>query len=383
MCALILSVMLVAVSVTVPCDTVYAASGDDSEVVTDRMILVIISLFASVLFLAASILFYRKNTAGTTGSASGGFREGVMDDTYGAHLEGSELVLCTALGDSRHAVRTMDGGSVEGILPGTYRLVYQATDLRGRTVGDTVVTEDAVSRELALAVCRLDVPAGALTVYTPSRDDAHALVSEAMDGGEPVEYGSSTGLLGVDMCCMRVRHGEVVPGRMCLFGPFQDPDDARRGMDRMFGFHPLEGSWTLRLAVDLGGTDWTIMGPDGVAGIREGDFHTLADVDFAKLGIGDDRRATVVSSEPVSRDIALRICSDRGRLGMLSVYTPLRGDALQLASEASDRRPVEVTVAGRLPRGTSACFTVHGGKWSPRVFHGPLDLSEADGGTDG
>lgn len=49
-----------------------------------------------------------------------------------------------------------------------------------------------------------------------------------------------------------------------------------------------------------------------------------------------------LSENPIPRDVAVAICSDRTRTGILNVYTPDRRDARALAKEAADGRVSEV-----------------------------------------
>ncbi|MBQ7405980.1 MAG: hypothetical protein IJV90_06165, partial [Candidatus Methanomethylophilaceae archaeon] len=75
--------------------------------------------------------------------------------------------------------------------------MYQPIDMRGQRVGTTVVTIDAVPREVALWICSSTKLTGSMSVYT-SRQGMPMVSCRRHSKGKTVEYSYSFSVLSVD-----------------------------------------------------------------------------------------------------------------------------------------------------------------------------------------
>ena len=291
--------------------------------------------------------YYRKHVVKPMKPVSGGFKAGIMDDVAGGHMEGSDLVLARSLGGGRYETIPLEIGDTDNIVPGSFWIVYQPIDMRGQRVGTTVMTIDAVPREVALRICSSTKLTGSMSVYTSRQEDAHGLMSEALEGKDPVEYSYSFSVLSVDASNYRASRGAVVPGPMCLFGTIMDPDGEdeetiQRRMDATVGFHQGDDPDTLNLAVDLGGGSWRMASSRDDTSFEEGKFYIHIMVDPSLFGKEGSEASIAISIDPIPKDLAVMICADQSRAGIMSVYTPSRADASNLMEESLGAKPLEV-----------------------------------------
>ena len=323
--------------------------------------------------------FLKKNDRdpGKKPSASGGLRSQVYDAGHGAHPDGDAIVLSEALGGGRYPCRPAGPWMSEETDAGMYRLVFQPVTVTGRRSGPPMVTANIISRgivEKILAGRRLS---GLLSVYTPERSEAEALMSEAL-GYRPIEYGFTGEFMGMVMDNMRGRPWErenQTPGPVCFFGDYvcapeelELPENAVRCSDAEYGCH-VSPEGTIVLSSDLGGTELDIDGilPWTLEAVGKGEFGVIVDSRIhpdlyqLKLGIG-------IGDRTITREQALAICCDRIRPGMLSVYTPDRADALELMQEAVRRRPVEAVDDPKAEQ--MSYFQMDGEDFRPRAYYG-------------
>ena len=162
-----------------------------------------------------------------------------------------------------------------------------------------------------------------------------------------MEYSYSFSVLSVDASNYRASRGAVVPGPMCLFGTIMDPDGEdeetiQRRMDATVGFHQGDDPDTLNLAVDLGGGSWRMASSRDDTSFEEGKFYIHIMVDPSLFGKEGSEASIAISIDPIPRDLAVMICADQSRAGIMSVYTPSRADASNLMEESLGAKPLEV-----------------------------------------
>ncbi|MBQ7405197.1 MAG: hypothetical protein IJV90_02110, partial [Candidatus Methanomethylophilaceae archaeon] len=75
---------------------------------------------------------------------------------------------------------------------------------------------------------------------------------------------------------------------------------------------------------------------------EEGKFHIHIMVDPSLFGKEGSEASIAISIDPIPRDLAVMICADQSRAGIMSVYTPLRTDASNLMEESLGAKPLEV-----------------------------------------
>lgn len=309
---------------------------------------------------------------GEDGISMRGGRAAACDSVYGAHIEGDEIVLSDSLGGMRFKAVRMDPESVSKVAEGSFRLFLQPTSVMGALNGDMMMSAGPIDRDLVSEIVLMDSSAGMLGIYTPLREDAlQTMVS--VTGDDPFEYGFSVPFLSADYPNFRQHHGTVPPGTMMLFGSStgdvksfgSDPNRVlMRDMDRVYGFHP-DGD-RIVLSTDLGGGRYRFVpfadrGDSGADSIRMViDAESMED-----SGIGI--RSTMISEQEISHELAVRICKDTTRFGVLCVHVADRGHAYGLATEILEGRKPKDNPKGRIPY-------LCGGRGSPassKVFYGP------------
>ena len=87
-----------------------------------------------------------------------------------------------------------------------------------------------------------------------------------------------------------------------------------------------------------------------------------------------DVRGTLISRDPLSEDIARRICRDASRSGLLSLYTPGRADAeAMMESVVGEDGMTEVHNPGRVLSFDAACLSRKSNiRGSPKLVYGPM-----------
>lgn len=274
-----------------------------------------------------------------------GFMQEIYDETYGAHLEGTELVLCPELDSRRFAMRVLDRDSIRGCPQGEYRIVFQQISARKKNNDTLMISEAPVEMDIIRSVFGLKGRTLCLSFYTPDREDASRLIAE-MTGREPVEYSHSMEAFDADLRNFRPRRTpgtECCMGAFCLYGDYLGregetgfPQENERMMDRALGFHLLEAP-RIVLSPDLGGEEFTLIDicNELIEDVERGEFRLFLDSSEMSKATGQRFTGFSLSAEPVSRDTALRICSEPTRIAMLNIYTPEREDAISLMDEAS------------------------------------------------
>lgn len=249
-----------------------------------------------------------------------------------------------------------------------YRMVLQPMDLRGRMAGPPAVTVNSIARPVVLSVLSSRGLSGMLSVYAPGRDSAAALMREAT-GTEGVEYGFSVGLMEANLANLRVRKSpsedDGLPGPICLFGDYLGdgseldlPGNEARKSDFAWGFH-IAGRDVV-LSSDLGSS---VHSESGFGEVGDGEIRIALD----RHPLEGTGHTVSTASGPIGRDVAVAICSDRVRQGVLCVYTPRREDALEIMTEAlGGRRPEEVILDGI----GIGFFGRKGEKEGPKAFFG-------------
>lgn len=302
-----------------------------------------------------------------------GGKAAACDSVYGAHIEGDEIVLSESLGGMRFKAVRMDPESVSGVAKGSFRLFLQPTSVTGALRGDMMMSAEPIGRDLISEIIGMDESMGMLGVYTPSREDALQMMV-SVTGDDPFEYGFSVPFLSADYQNFRQHHGTVPSGTMVLFGSItgdvksfgNDPKKVlMRDMDRVYGFHPDKNS--IILSTDLGGGRYRFVPFDDRGDADADSIRMIID----SSGLTDQRigiRSTMISEQEISHELAVRICKDRTRCGVLCVYVADRGHAYGLATEILE---------GRKPKDSSkdAIPYLCGGRGSPtssKVFYGPV-----------
>lgn len=278
--------------------------------------------------------------------AKAGLRSGVKDEVHGGHMDGDSLVLSPALGGGRYPMRPAGDWVAEETDGSAYRLVFQPTDLLGRRSGGLMVSSNTVSRKVVEPILKREGATGILCVYTPDREVARSLFKAMC--GEPVEFPQCSDVFEASFPNFRRGRpsGDGDPGPIVLFGectgkdeePDFDGDKVRRS-DAQWGFH-IESRRRYVLSPDLGGTELDMAEP------KEGTFGNIPQGEFRALVFitepSPDMPCLSLSRNRIPRDVALAICSDRTRVGILNVYTPDRRDAKALAKEAAECRVSDV-----------------------------------------
>lgn len=331
------------------------------------------------------MLFKRKKEDDGGRKQKGRFMAGVYDEVTGGHFDGGDIVLWDGIGGGRFPAEDI-GDSMPETEPGSFRLVLQDFAVTGALRGSPAVTTEPVPEDVALTILSKTGLTGNLSVWTPRREDALEAVRRAT-GEDALEYCACTGYLGREFRNLRsrapLRNGEGLAGPMCLYGePLAEDgsDEARyRLMDFSCGFH-ADGE-AMVLSSDLGSGRLSMQDIDaGITEVPDGEYRAVVLTDplmkiVEKAGTEVPehiRRSAAMSAEPVSRQVALRICQNFTRAGALCVYTLRREDAWDLVAESSAKaKPYEAEVPeGIAGHVEGAIGTKGAGRESVMVFYG-------------
>ena len=242
-------------------------------------------------------------------------------------------------------MKVLDLDSVRGCLRNEYRIVFQQIGARQKNRGTLMISETPVGMDVIRGIFELKGRTSCLSIYTPDREDACKLVAE-MTGKEPVEYSHSMEIFDADLRNFRPRRTpgtECFMGAICIYGDYLGregevgfPQETERRMDQTLGFH-LQEKTRIALSPDLGGGEFTPVEvcDEAIRGVEGGEFRLFLDPSEISKATGQRFTGFSLSTEPVSRDTALRICSEPARIALLNVYTPEREDAISLMEEAS------------------------------------------------
>ena len=371
--------ILVLVAVTTALPSLEGASDvvQQYESLMSRLYTTVVVAVLLVVALVVVSYYYKRHVLDPMRPASGGFMAGVNDDVHGGHMEGDVLVLSRVLGGQRFDTVPIHEDALSSVGAGRYRLVYQRIKALGTVDGDAVITVSDIDRDLAQEVLGLPEGTGALSVYTPDMEGARSLMA-GVPGSEPTEYGFSTGVLSVELRNFRRSQGVPVPGPMALFGGLL-PDEGEPASERLsdfaLGFH-IGDPDVLVLSIDLGGAEVRMHELDerGFDGTAAGEFYLLADIRDTMEQLNRDVRGALISRDPLSEDIARRICRDASRSGLLSLYTPGRADAAaMMESVVGEDGMTEVHNPGRVLSFDAACLSRKSNiRGSPKLVYGPM-----------
>lgn len=263
---------------------------------------------------------------------------GFKDQVFGGHVDGDMLTLSDEFGGGRYRVVAMDQEALGKIGEGELHVVFQLFSFAGRMKGRPLITVDQVDREVAEKILRGPADTPSVHVYTPSREDAVAMMSGL--GWEPIERSSSFFLDSVNLRNICRAQGEAVPGPVCLFGSIltrQEGEGAPEWeLDANLGFHGL-GADAMKLAADLGGWEFHAADADEARldAVEEGEGRLLIDLAQMRKALrGIKPEGICLSVENAPRDVLIRVSRDKSRLGVLSAFVPSREDAEALLREA-------------------------------------------------
>ncbi len=264
---------------------------------------------------------------------------GFKDQVFGGHVDGDTLTLSDEFGGGGYKVVAMGQEALEKIGEGELHVVFQPFSFAGRMKGIPFITVGPVEREVAEKILKGPADTPSVHVYTPVREDAIGIMSDL--GWEPIERSSSFFLDSVNLRNICRVQGEAVPGPVCLFGSIltrQEGEGAPEWeIDANLGFHSL-GADAMKLAADLGG--WEFHAADvseaRLGAVEEGEGRLLIDmVQTRKALRGIKPEGMCVSVENAPRDVLVRVCRDKSRLGVLSAFTLSREEAEALLKEAN------------------------------------------------
>lgn len=140
------------------------------------------------------------------------------DFVWGYHPDGDgRLILSRDLGGRELDIVDASDDNLIGIERGSFRLIVEVARIpqfEGDGCPIALSVED-ISRDDALAICSDRVRQGGLGVYTPDRDDARVLMSEANRGRRPNESRDVPSLMG--MSCFTYRDKDDMRPR-AVFG---------------------------------------------------------------------------------------------------------------------------------------------------------------------
>ena len=371
--------LILAMSILIPSVSAdaYQSAQDRYESAMGDLIATAVLVVVLIIVMVAVTIVYKRRVLDPMRPASGGFMAGVNDDVHGGHAEGGDIVLSRSLGGGRFPAVVLDEASIGAVPPGSFRLVLQPVTVGGKPRDEPLISSSDISADLVRDILSLEGASGTLSVYTPDRGDARSAM-EAAIGSEPTEYGFSAGMLSKDLSNFRRCGGKAVSGPMCLFGQVlpAEGDEARgRMMDQSLGFHVV-GDKVVRLSEDLGGIEAEMrdIGADSFDGAVPGSFYLLVDLKGVSKTVGEAVEGAMMSVDPVPYRVALAVCSDTSRTGVLSVYTSDRTDAEGIMREASGGEdPYEARSPRTMLSFDAACLVRRSAMSdSPKAVYGPM-----------
>lgn len=371
--------LILATSILIPSVSAdaYQSAQDRYESAMGDLITAAVLVVILIIVMVAVTIVYKRRVLDPMKPASGGFMAGVNDDVHGGHAEGKDIVLSRSLGGGRFPAVELDEDSIGAVPSGSFRIVLQPATAGGKPRGEPLISSSDTSADLVRDILSLEGASGTLSVYTPDREDARSAI-EAAIGSEPTEYGFSAGILSKDLRNFRRCGGNAVSGPMCLFGRVlpAEGDEARdRMMDQSMGFH-IVGDRVVRLSEDLGGIEAEMrdIGADSFEDAVLRSFHLLVDLKGVSKVAGKVAEGAMMSVDPIPYRVALAVCADTSRTGVLSVYTPDRADAERLMREASGGEdPYEARNPRTMLSFDVACLVRRSAMSdSPKAVYGPM-----------
>lgn len=371
--------LILATSILIPSVSAdaYQSTQDRYESAMGDLITAAVLVVILIIVMVAVTIVYKRRVLDPMKPASGGFMAGVNDDVHGGHAEGKDIVLSRSLGGGRFPAVELDEDSIGAVPSGSFRIVLQPATAGGKPRGEPLISSSDTSADLVRDILSLEGASGTLSVYTPDREDARSAM-EAAIGLEPTEYGFSAGILSKDLRNFRRCGGKAVSGPMCLFGRVlpAEGDEARdRMMDQSMGFH-IVGDRVVRLSEDLGGIEAEMrdIGADSFEDAVLRSFHLLVDLKGVSKVAGKVAEGAMMSVDPIPYRVALAVCANTSRTGVLSVYTPDRADAERLMREASGGEdPYEARNPRTMLSFDAACLVRRSAMSdSPKAVYGPM-----------
>lgn len=285
------------------------------------------------------------------------------------------LVLSTSLGGHEFRCKEIS----DDVCDDDIRLVYQLCDKKGCFTGPLMMTENNVAREIARMVCSSLELSGSLSVYIKDKDVAREFMQDCI-GRKPMEYSFSGPQLSYEFFNWRnpAFHDCTNSGPMCLFGGIRAKYGESQRIDNLMytGVSIDYGNDTATLAKDLGDLTVPVVKlEDWDHVVEPGSFRLVISIPLALKH--DMETSTRVSTVDVPRDVALAICADKTRLGVVGVYTPNRDDAHDLMKDAlnGSREPREISSRGILPFETMMFIhPTYNNSISPKVMYGQIEI---------
>lgn len=326
-------------------------------------------------------MFGRRSSEGR--KSPGRFMSGINDEVHGAHFDGDDIVLSKDLGRGRFESRPL-GDSMPETAPGEFRLVLHDFRVLSDS-GDSAVSVDTVPSQLAVKVLSSFGLSGMLSVYTPQEADAADAVRTASTL-DPLLYETTAGICSHEYLNYRtavaLATGNDMPGPVCMFGKeVHDADDHARGsryLRAYLGFEVLSNHG-IRLSPDLGSLELTMVDfVDGTV-LDDGLIHAVLIAESVNSTVSELSNRMVeapmevtssVSVEPVSREIALRICRNTMRRGGLSIHVQTSAEAWDIAKVVfANGKPYEATVPTSLADRVEGVVGIKG-KDTVRILYG-------------
>ena len=152
--------------------------------------------------------------------------ERLSDFALGFHIGNPDvLVLSTDLGGTEVRMRELDERGFDGTVPGEFYLLADIRDTMeqlNRDIRAAMISEGPVPDDIARRICRDMSRNGLLSLYTPDRADAMAMM-ESVAGSEGITEVHNPGrVLSFDAACLS-RRSDIRGSPKVVYGPMRSP----------------------------------------------------------------------------------------------------------------------------------------------------------------
>ena len=135
------------------------------------------------------------------------------DDAMGFHASSIDrFQLAEDLGGMDMRYFLVRPYAMDSLKKGEYRIVIDTTAVSKRAREDAYMSEEPISHDQAVTILKDSKRQGQVSIFTVDREDALAIIKDAMDGRDPYETRNSDGLFDFPgRCFLRSKKGTKEP----------------------------------------------------------------------------------------------------------------------------------------------------------------------------